>query len=184
MGKAMATQEPMVGLIEFGMPEEQRSRVRGGAARVPVTSIMTRDVLHVRPDMSLESLAELFVRTGLSRVPVVDARGKVVGMVSKTDLVTERQQRGDTDEALAAVIPLRGGGAFEEPGLHLREADALVADLMTREVVALPETATVADAAALMATLQLHGLPVVSPAQRLLGMVSSLDIITWVAGLD
>jgi CBS domain-containing protein len=183
MGKAMATQEPMVGLIEFGMPEAQHSRVRGGAARVPVTSIMTREVLHVRPELSLDSLAELFVRTGLSRVPVVDARGKVVGMVSKTDLVAERQQRGDTEEGLAAVIPLHGGGAFEEPGLHVHEAEATAADVMTREVVSLPDTATVADAAALMATLQLHGLPVVSPAQRLLGLVSSLDVITWVAGL-
>lgn len=182
MSKAMATQEPMVGLIDIGMPEEQQPRVRGGAARVPVTSIMTTDVLSVRPDMSIDSLAELLLRTGLSRVPVVDARGKVVGVVSKTDLVAERQQRGDTGEG-SAVIPLRGGGSFEEPGLHLMDAEATVADVMTREVVALPETATVADAAALMATLQLHGVPVVSPAQRLLGMVSSLDIITWVAGL-
>lgn len=184
MSKTMATQERMAGMVEFGTPDELRPRVRGGATRVPVTSIMTRDVLHVRPDVSLESLTELLLRTGLSRVPVVDARGKVVGMVSKTDLVERQQQRGDTGEMLAAVIPLRRGGAFEEPGLHVHEAGATVADVMTREVVALPETATVADAAALMSTLQLHGVPVVSPAQRLLGMVSSLDILTWVAGLD
>lgn len=34
----MATQERMVELVEFGMPEVQQPRVRGGAARVPVTS--------------------------------------------------------------------------------------------------------------------------------------------------
>jgi len=184
MGKAMETQERMTGLVEFGMSEEQRPRVRGGAARVPVTSIMTTDVLHARPDMSLESLAELLLRSGLSRVPVVDARGKVVGMVSKTDLVAEQQQRGDTEEGMVAELPLRRGGSFKEPGLHVHELGATVQDVMTREVVALPETASIADAAVLMSTLQLHGVPVVSPAQRLLGMVSSLDVISWVAGMN
>jgi len=33
-----------------------------------------------------------------------------------------------------------------------------------------------------MVTYQLHGVPVLSPAQRLLGMVSSLDVLSWVSG--
>jgi CBS domain-containing protein len=182
MSKAMVMLEAANGLYELGAVEPA-GRVRGGAGRVPVTTIMTKEVVSVRPGMSLDTLAELLLRTGLSRVPVVDARGKVVGMVSKTDLVAEQQQRGDTED-LAAVLPLRRGGSFEEPGLHVQEAGATVADVMTHEVVALPESASVADAAALMATLQLHGVPVVSPAHRLLGMVSSLDVLSWVTGLD
>lgn len=184
MDKTMTAHEQMTGRVGLGSSEEERPRVRGGAARVPVTSIMTTDVLHVRPDTSLETLTELLLRTNLSRVPVVDARGKVVGMVSKTDLVAEQQQHADTGEGMEAEIPLRRGGSFREPGMHVHELGATVADVMTREVVALPETATVADAAALMATHQLHGVPIVSPAKRLLGMVSSLDVIAWVAGLN
>lgn len=164
---------------------ELRPRVRGGAGRVPVTGIMTKSVVRVRPDMTLEALADLLLRTGLSRVPVVDARGKVVGLVSKTDVLAEHQQRGDTSEEEApARLPLRQGGAYEEPGMHVHAVGPTVADVMTSPVVALPETATVADAAELMAAYQLHGLPVVSPAGRLLGMVSSLDVLSWLAGIS
>jgi CBS domain-containing protein len=180
MSKALAMMEAANGMYALN-EEVPQPRMRGGAGRVPVTTIMTKTVVRVRPDMPLDSLAELLVRTGLSRVPVVDAHGKVVGMVSKTDLVTEQQQRGDTQEE-PLQLPLRKGGAYAEPGMHVQAAGTTVEDVMSRHVVALSEDATVADAVDLMVTHHLHGVPVVSCAQRLLGMVSSLDVLSWVSG--
>ncbi len=173
MSKAMVMLEAANGLYELGAVEPA-GRVRGGAGRVPVTTIMTKEVVSVRPGMSLDTLAELLLRIGLSRVPVVDARGKVVGMVSKTDLVAEQQQRGDTHEE--REVPLG------ERGMHVHAPGATVQEVMSSQVVALSEEAPVADAVDLMVTYQLHGVPVVSPAQRLLGMVSSLDVLGWVSG--
>ncbi len=54
--------------------------------RVNVYEIMSKPVMTVDPDMDIRYCARLFERFGLSRAPVVD-RGKLVGIVSYTDMV-------------------------------------------------------------------------------------------------
>ncbi len=54
--------------------------------RVNVYEIMAKPVVCVDPQMDIRYCARMFDRFGLSRAPVVD-KGKVVGMVSYTDMV-------------------------------------------------------------------------------------------------
>lgn len=54
--------------------------------RVNVYEIMSKPVLSVKPDMDIRYCARLFESFGLSRAPVIE-RGKVIGMVSYTDMV-------------------------------------------------------------------------------------------------
>jgi CBS domain-containing protein len=49
--------------------------------------VMTKRVISASPDMSLSELASLLERHGIKRVPIVDGGGKLVGIVSRADLV-------------------------------------------------------------------------------------------------
>lgn len=55
--------------------------------RINVYEIMAKPVITVDPDMDIRYCARLFDRFHLSRCPVVDRNGEVVGIVSYTDLV-------------------------------------------------------------------------------------------------
>jgi CBS domain-containing protein len=152
--------------------------------RTPVSAVMATQVLAVRPDVSLEVLAGLFLERGVGGAPVVDADGHPVGVVSRTDLLDERFVAGDTREALARGWQSTQGRYRVElgPGIH---PEALpydsVADAMTRGALTLPETAPLGQAAALMAVRGVHRVLVVSGDGRVVGIVTGSDIARWVA---
>ena len=56
--------------------------------RVQVGEIMTKPIIVITPGMEVKYIARLFHQMGVSHLPVID-EGKVAGMVSMTDLVTE-----------------------------------------------------------------------------------------------
>jgi CBS domain-containing protein len=124
------------------------------AGLVPVTDIMTRDVVSASPDTPLRAVIDMVVKSYLGCVPIVDEDGCPIGMITKRDLV---EQSAVADTADDAMMPL----AFT-----------------------LDERATVAQAAALMASEGLHHVPIVSAKGRLAGIVSSLDIVRWLARND
>lgn len=124
------------------------------AERTPVSQIMTCDVFCAREDLELPALARLLDERALSGVPVVDGRGRPIGVVSRTDLVP------------------------------LREGARRVADVMSRLVFSLPENASIAEAAALMALEHVHRIPIVGADDVLVGLVSSHDVVAWVARGD
>lgn len=53
--------------------------------RIPVAEIMTRDLLIVEPDDTLEKVRDIFQSNRVHHVPVVDKSGKLVGIISKSD---------------------------------------------------------------------------------------------------
>ncbi|RME84040.1 MAG: CBS domain-containing protein [Zetaproteobacteria bacterium] len=61
--------------------------------RVSVYEIMTKPAVVVHENMDIRHAASLFGRLGLSRAPVVDRSGEVVGIVSMTDLVLKGMMR-------------------------------------------------------------------------------------------
>lgn len=124
------------------------------ADRMPVSVIMSADVVCVRPDVSIAALTVLLIERGISGVPVVDAAGAPLGVVSKTDLV-------------------------REPGSALT-----VSDIMTSMTFALPETATIAQAGALMAYEGIHRVPITGSDGSVIGIVAALDVLRWMAKQD
>ena len=123
-----------------------------------VQAIMTRDVVCVTPDMSLAAVTALLVDRGYGGVPVVDDDGAPMGIVSKTDLVR----------------------AVHEVEADERE-DRTVRDVMMPIAFSLTEQATVATVAAMMSCESVHRIPVVDDAGRVVGIVSSLDLVRCVA---
>jgi CBS domain-containing protein len=163
---------------------QRRARsARSEAERTPVSAIMRSDVATVMPDTSLETVTELILESGASSLPVVDPSGKVVGIVSKTDVLADRQLRGDTSEIDPPRGPMFGAAPYPEAGIHVHEMDGAVADVMRRSVLVLSETASLKDACALMAVNHVHGIPIVAADGRVIGVVTSLDVLGWMAGL-
>lgn len=151
--------------------------------RTPVSAVMTARVLAVRPDVSLEALADLLLDRGIGGAPVVDEAGRPVGVVSKTDLMREHLMAGETGESVTpGWHPSRAHFQVEVGrGFHGAAAPASVADVMTPTAFTLSEDAPVAEAAALMAFEGVHRVPVVGGDGRVVGIVTSLDVLRWVA---
>ena len=53
-----------------------------------VVEVMRREVATVHPDSPVTEVVELLLQKDFTAVPVVDDDGKVVGMVSDSDLLT------------------------------------------------------------------------------------------------
>lgn len=121
---------------------------------VPISEIMTRDVIAVRPELGMEALEELFLDRGISGAPVIDDAGKPIGVVSRTDLL----QRKETPSG-----------------------DTTVRDLMMPTAFCLVEHESIAKAAGLMAFEGVHRVPVVGARGMVTGMLSPLDIMRWLA---
>lgn len=154
------------------------------AGHAPVHTVMTGDVLAVGSDVSLEVLSDLLLERGIGGAPVVDSDGRPVGMVSKTDLLGERLLAGDTEEAMGPGLHASRGHYRVElgPGVHAEALPrATVGDAMTHASVTIAETAPVAQAAALLTMRGIHRLPVVSEDGRVTGLVTSSDVVRWLA---
>lgn len=118
-----------------------------------ISQIMSRDVVCAREDQTVSELSALMLRGHFSAIPVVDARGAPCGIVTKTDLI----------EVLV------------RPEL----ATGNTADVMMPLAIVLGENASVAQCASMMATEDFHHVMVVSSDGRLVGVVSSQDIVRW-----
>jgi CBS domain-containing protein len=147
------------------------ARLDGNA---PIGEVMIEDVLCVTPELSVESLTALFFERGLTGAPVVNDDGRLVGFVSMSDLVRERFERADADER-----PPPGKLGF---GFHADDvAHATVAQVMTPVAYALHPGEPLARAAALMSFEGVHQLPIVNEDDHVVGILSALDIMGWMA---
>jgi len=147
---------------------------------------MTTNVVTVTPDVGVETLTSLFLERGFSGAPVIDDSGRAVGIVSKTDLLRESFERADgtTEDEPASIN--RGG--IEMPlgrGMHTQRGTGITArDVMTPLAFTLPESASVARASALMAHEGVHRVPVVTEAGKVVGILSAMDVLRWVARME
>lgn len=144
-----------------------------------VGDIMTRDVWTVSPATSLKEAAEELVGHGISGAPVVDANGRVVGVVSEADIVA--RVRGVDAGRLTLLVHLLAPGDDD----HLRRLTAeTVGDAMTAPALTVRETRPVQRAAALMVDHDVKRLPVVDEAGRLTGILSRSDVVRAFARSD
>jgi CBS domain-containing protein len=130
---------------------------------------MTTEVLTVKPDTSLKQVAELLSRCGISGLPVVDAEGQVLGVVSEADIILKERRRRqpgfwrrmlDREEPLSAKATARTAG-----------------EAMTSPAVTITGDRRVDAAAALMLDRQVNRLPVLDRAGKLAGIVSRADLV-------
>jgi hypothetical protein len=61
-----------------------------------VEDVMTRDVITVTPATPIHEAASLMVEHGVSGLPVIDAEGRLVGIISDGDLIVRQRRRKET----------------------------------------------------------------------------------------
>jgi CBS domain-containing protein len=143
-----------------------------------VAEIMETDVPHVEPTDSVERVLRVLREHELPGVPVANEGGRLVGIITEEDLVLSGENE---DLHLPHYFQLFGGFVFLESLGHfeerLRKAVAsTAADLMTQHPVTIEPSASVEEAARLIARKKHNRLPVVEHG-RLVGVVTRLDVL-------
>ena len=123
-----------------------------------VVDLMTRTVATVREWDELGLSSDLMRFRRFRHLPVVDARDRVVGIISRLDLVEQARRPGNP-----RLIP--------------------VYDAMRRPPVTVPAAASIEEAADLMRRHEIHSLPVVDEDGVLEGILTDSDLLAAVAGV-
>ncbi len=142
------------------------------AAATSVTVVMASPVVTVDEEAPVRDMIRLFIAGGIGAAPVVNPRGEPVGVVSKTDVL----------RAVYEDPSCAGGGAAAELEADIdQEGDLRARDLMTPGPLTVSESASVSEAASLMAREHVHRLFVIGQKGALTGVVSAMDLVAWLA---
>ena len=137
-----------------------------------VRDVMTRPAVTVRADAPLKEATTLLDARSITSLPVVDSRGRPVGVVSEADLISGMVPR-DTRLHMAP-------SATEA---HVLPPET-VAEVMNPHPMTVSESTDLAEAADLLTTTGVKSLPVLDEHGRVVGVVSRRDIIHVLARPD
>ena len=135
-----------------------------------VRDVMTREVVTVDEQASFKEIAAAMADRRVSALPVLDASGRVAGIVSEADLLLKEEFPGAPG----------GGRLFQSRRQRIERAKAAggtAAELLTTPAVTVGPDASVTEAARLLHRHGIKRLPVVDPAGPLLGVVSRADLL-------
>jgi CBS-domain-containing membrane protein len=144
---------------------------------VIVAEVMSRRVVSVEPETSLKEAAGIMLQAGVSGLPVVDADGRLVGIITEADFLDQ-----EAEHSWSRPWRLLDGvfGRGEEA---LARAER-VADVMTRDVVTVAPDTPLPGAARTMLEQKVKRLPVIDDTGDLVGIVSRADVMKAFARSD
>lgn len=142
--------------------------------------IMTKNVKTVRPDASVAEIARLLCDNQISAVPVCDAQGQVIGMLSEGDLLRPVGQEHAAKRAW--WLNLLADGTDLAPSFLecISVENQLARNLMIAPVVTASPDNTVPELADLLMRHHIKRLPVLRDG-KLVGIVSRADLIRSLA---
>lgn len=141
--------------------------------------IMTRPVITVTPDASILDAANTMLRQHVSGLPVVDATGKLVGIVSEGDFI-RRSEIGTQRKRGRWLKFLLGAGATATDYSHGH--GRRVSDVMTPEPITVAEGSTLEQIVTTMEKNGVKRLPVMQ-GDKLVGIISRANLLQAVASL-
>lgn len=145
-----------------------------------VEEIMSREVVTVTPLATVKEIAEIMLKNNIGGVPVVDAQGKLLGIVTEQDLIMKdvKIHFPTYIQLLDAFIYVGGMKKYEE---ELRKAlGATAEDVMTKNPITVSPETEIGDAATLMVEKGVSRLPVVEKG-NLVGIITKRDIVRSIA---
>ncbi len=145
-----------------------------------VKDVMSRPVAKVGPEATLTEAATRMSRAGISGLPVVSERGRVVGVLSQKDILRVLSDRAGLrmpGGVFDLVLRRSAAGRADLAEACRRELDrGRVRDAMSRPAVVVAPEATLDDAVKLLVSARVNRLPVVT-AGRLVGIVTRTDLL-------
>jgi len=129
-----------------------------------VKESMTSPVTSVSSDTSLSEARKIMTAKNIRRLPVVD-NDVLVGIVSFTDVLQAKLAKSTTMDIL---------------DLSQQVLTMQVADVMSKQVISIEQTATIAEVAAIMLEKKISGVPVTDNG-KLVGMITESDLFRLLA---
>ena len=145
-------------------------------SRMALKDVITKDVVSIDPHDTLRDALAVMVENHVSALPVVDARGHCVGVISVTDLLGMTKDLSDELNALS-----ESGGLDHEALVQKLEHAELLTDQvqawMSTDVVSVGIDSTVQHAAKQMLGNRVHRLVVIHARNQVVGVVSTMDLL-------
>jgi CBS domain-containing protein len=141
--------------------------------------IMSRSVVTVSPETPIVEAAKLMLDRHIGGLPVVDATGRLIGIVSDGDFI-RRAEIGTARKRgrWLGLLMRRGRG----PSDFLHDHGRTVGDIMTTDPVTVTADAPLAEVVQTMENRSVKRLPVTS-GDRVVGMITYADFVHTVADL-
>jgi CBS domain-containing membrane protein len=131
--------------------------------KVPVSSIMTKDVVKLNLSDDLTKAEKLFKKHHIRHIPVVKGN-KIVGMLSYTDLLRISFADAVDDDEMDIDVTVYNMFSVEQ--------------VMARNLVKVSPDTTIREVAEILSTREFHALPVVED-ELLVGIVTTTDLIKY-----
>ncbi len=139
--------------------------------------VMVRDVVTVGPDVDVAEAIALLAKHDISALPVVDADGTLIGLLSEADLLERKQLGAERHHSwwIETVMP-----ASELAEEFAKSHGKKVSELMTTDVVSAEEDTPVSEVAALLERHRIKRVPIVRGG-KVIGVVSRSNLIQAMA---
>ena len=125
-----------------------------------VNERLSHPVISIHPDLTIQEALALMKKEGIRRLPVVDKKGKLVGIVSEQDLM----QASPSDATSLSVWEL-----------NYLISKITVSEIMNKDVITIDETTPVEEAARIMADNKIGGMPVMREGE-MVGIITETDL--------
>jgi CBS domain-containing protein len=160
--------------------------------KIHARSLMRTQVLKLSPNMPIPRALELFEDHKISGAPVVDSSGRVLGVLSATDITRAERLGASASRAETHALVMRGGD--DESDDELAEEDLLsiedygpessagptVGDWMNPEVISVPPDCVLPELCRVLVDNGIHRVLVMDRGE-LQGIVTSSDVVRWIA---
>jgi CBS domain-containing protein len=133
----------------------------------PITSIMTTDLTTVHDGDPVSKIRKIFAEQNIHHIPVVSGE-QLIGMISWNDFM--RVSFGEFDNQDAKQLD------------SILDQTYKIHDIMKVDLVTIPKSATIREAARILGLQDFHSLPVVDGG-KLVGLVTSTDLMRYLAEL-
>lgn len=142
-----------------------------------VKDIMTKEIITINETDTAENCAKLLNKYELSGLPVLNDKGKLVGIVTEGDLI-----RRASDFGGPSYLEIFGGIFYlDSPKEYMKKLKKsmgqIVSDIMTEDVFTVGYNEKIEDAATILVEKNVKRLPVIDEEDRLVGIVSRKDIM-------
>jgi CBS domain-containing protein len=143
-------------IVKIGRIKKQKKK------KVLVSDLMTREIISVSPQMSLEKVVEIFRANKISGAPVLD-KNFFIGEISKTDIlnVVKKSSLDEIDEKDKETL-----------------RKIFVSELM-KKPICISENKSVEEAKKKMEKYNIKRLLVLDKRKRLVGIITRTDILRW-----
>ena len=131
--------------------------------RIPISTIMTKDIITLNSTDKLDTAERLFKENKIRHIPVVEGE-KIIGMLSLTDLLR---------------ISFADGAYDDESDVETTVYNMFtISQVMAKNLKSVSSTATIKEVAEILAENEFHALPVVEN-DNLVGIVTTTDLIKY-----